>query len=45
MVLGGVEIREAWRRIEQSRGRDVPDTHQQRNWALNFAEVNVLESE
>ena len=28
----------AFRRIEQARGRSVPDTDEQRNWVRNFAE-------
>lgn len=40
MVLGGVDLAEAWQRIQLSRGRDVPDTHQQRLWASNFHGTN-----
>ncbi|MGE0598988.1 MAG: tyrosine protein phosphatase [Dehalococcoidia bacterium] len=43
MVLGGVELPEAWRRIQDARGREVPDTHQQRLWALNFNGMHAHE--
>jgi len=33
LVLGGVPAEEAWARIETARGREVPDTTEQRLWA------------
>jgi protein-tyrosine phosphatase len=33
LVLGGVPAEEAWARIEAARGREVPDTTEQRLWA------------
>ncbi|GAB4324853.1 MAG: hypothetical protein Kow0010_06960 [Dehalococcoidia bacterium] len=32
LVLEGVSPGEAWRRVERARGREVPDTHEQRAW-------------
>lgn len=32
LVLEGVPPAEAWQRVEQARGRQVPDTHEQRAW-------------
>lgn len=32
LVLGGLPSAEAWRRVEQARGREVPDTLEQRAW-------------
>lgn len=43
MVLGGVEPAEAWARIRASRGRDVPDTGEQRAWAAAFAARTGIE--
>jgi hypothetical protein len=37
MVLAGVPAADAWARIEAARGREVPDTHEQRAWASSFA--------
>jgi protein-tyrosine phosphatase len=37
LVMGGVAPGEAWRRIEAVRGRQVPDTNEQRDWVLQFA--------
>ncbi len=37
LVLGGVTTDEAWRRVESARGRDVPDTNEQRWWVSEFA--------
>jgi len=37
MVLSGVDPAEAWRAIEDVRGRQVPDTDEQRAWAAAFA--------
>ena len=37
LVLGGVQPVEAWSRIETARGRAVPDTNEQRDWAAGFA--------
>lgn len=37
MVLAGLEPGEAWARLEASRGRQVPDTLEQRAWAAAFA--------
>jgi hypothetical protein len=41
LVLAGVEASEAWARIEISRGRQVPDTLEQRAWAASFADRPV----
>ena len=32
LVLSGVPVETAWQRIEQARGREVPDTLEQRRW-------------
>ncbi len=32
LVLGGVEPTEAWRRVREARGQQVPDTYEQRDW-------------
>ncbi|MDZ7727109.1 MAG: hypothetical protein U5Q44_02330 [Dehalococcoidia bacterium] len=32
LVLEGVPPAEAWHRVQQARGREVPDTHKQRQW-------------
>lgn len=32
MVLAGMDLEEAWRRLEVARGRQVPDTLEQRAW-------------
>jgi hypothetical protein len=37
LVSAGVEAAEAWSRIETARGRQVPDTNEQRAWAASFA--------
>ena len=37
LVMGGVAPADAWRRIEVVRGRQVPDTNEQRDWVLQFA--------
>jgi hypothetical protein len=37
LVLGGLEPADAWARLEASRGRQVPDTLEQRAWAAAFA--------
>jgi protein-tyrosine phosphatase len=37
LVMAGVDPGEAWRRIEAVRGRQVPDTNEQRDWVLQFA--------
>lgn len=37
LVMGGVTPVEAWQRIETVRGRQVPDTNEQRDWVLQFA--------
>ncbi len=38
----GVSANEAFRRIELSRGRSVPDTQEQREWVETFAEFNKI---
>ena len=30
--MGGVPAEEAWRRIQEARGEQVPDTLEQRDW-------------
>ena len=37
LVVAGLDPSEAWSRIEAARGRQVPDTNEQRAWASNFA--------
>jgi protein-tyrosine phosphatase len=37
LIMGGVAPAEAWRRLELVRGRQVPDTSEQRDWAARFA--------
>lgn len=37
LVLGGVDSDEAWRRVEAARGREVPDTNEQRRWVSEVA--------
>ena len=37
LVVGGVEPARAWEQIEAVRGRQVPDTKEQRAWAEAFA--------
>ena len=37
LVLGGVEPDAAWKSIAEVRGREVPDTNEQRAWAAGFA--------
>jgi len=38
LVLGGVASEDAWRRVESARGREVPDTNEQRQWVSELAE-------
>ena len=38
LVLGGVSVDEAFEKIENARGRPVPDTEEQREWVRRFAE-------
>ena len=37
LVVGGVEPARAWEELETARGRQVPDTNEQRAWAEAFA--------
>jgi protein-tyrosine phosphatase len=37
LALGGISPEESWRRIEEARGRDVPDTLEQRRWVAEIA--------
>ena len=37
LILGGMEPQAAWATIEAARGRQVPDTNEQRAWAAAFA--------
>ncbi len=37
MVLGGLEPHEAWQRLEHARGREVPDTNEQREWVAQVS--------
>ncbi len=37
LVLGGVATDEAWQRVESARGREVPDTNEQREWVAEVA--------
>ncbi|MBK7124850.1 MAG: tyrosine protein phosphatase [Dehalococcoidia bacterium] len=36
MVLGGIQPAEAWHRVRMARGRDCPDTGEQRSWIAQF---------
>jgi protein-tyrosine phosphatase len=36
LAFAGVPVEEAWARIERSRGRQVPDTLEQRRWVEQF---------
>ncbi len=36
LAFAGVPVEEAWARIEASRGREVPDTLEQRRWVEQF---------
>lgn len=38
LIRGGLPIAETWSRITAARGRDVPDTLEQRRWAATFAD-------
>ena len=38
LVLGGARADEAFRRIEEARGRPAPDTPEQREWVFRLAE-------
>lgn len=42
MVLGGVEPQEAWQRLEHARGRQVPDTNEQRLWVSQFRSFSEM---
>lgn len=44
LVLGGLAPDVAWQRIEDARGRQVPDTLEQRAWANAFALQDVPEA-
>jgi protein-tyrosine phosphatase len=39
LLLGGTRADEAFRRIEEARGRPAPDTLEQREWVFRLAEV------
>jgi hypothetical protein len=39
LALGEVEPDEAWRRVEAARGREVPDTLEQRRWVSALARL------
>jgi protein-tyrosine phosphatase len=41
MVLLGAEPEDAWRELEASRGREVPDTLEQREWVRQFARARL----
>jgi protein tyrosine phosphatase (PTP) superfamily phosphohydrolase (DUF442 family) len=45
MVVAGLGAEDAWSRIEAARGREVPDTHEQRAWAASFAVAAVAETD
>lgn len=36
LMLGGLDAETSWARIEAARGREVPDTREQRAWAETF---------
>ena len=36
LIVGGVDPATAWQRVEEARGRQVPDTNEQRAWAAGF---------
>ncbi|MEO8538715.1 MAG: tyrosine protein phosphatase [bacterium] len=40
LIRGGIPATETWGRIIGSRGRDCPDTLEQRRWAASFGEVS-----
>lgn len=45
LVRSGVEPTAAWQQISQARGTTVPETDEQREWLLKFAEeMNALKS-
>lgn len=37
LVLGGIDSEEAFDRVARARGREVPDTQEQRQWVASFA--------
>ncbi len=41
LVLGGVAPEEAWRRIREVRGEQVPDTYEQRDWVANLHTLDL----
>jgi protein-tyrosine phosphatase len=40
LVASGVGPEEAWRRVSEARGREVPDTAAQRAWLYALAEMS-----
>lgn len=42
LALGAVEPDEAWRRVEAARGREVPDTLEQRQWVSAVVQMRPL---
>ena len=44
LVLGGLDPENAWQRLEAARGRQVPDTLEQRAWASAFAAPDASEA-
>lgn len=40
LVAAGVPPEEAWRRVGEARGREVPDTAAQRKWLYSLADVS-----
>jgi protein-tyrosine phosphatase len=41
MVLLGSQPDDAWRELEAARGREVPDTREQREWVFQFARARL----
>lgn len=42
LVLSGVEPETAWARLASARGREVPDTHEQRAWVSNLLDEHSV---
>jgi protein-tyrosine phosphatase len=42
LTVEGMEVREAWRRVEQARGCSVPETRLQRQWLTSFVSTRSV---
>jgi protein-tyrosine phosphatase len=42
LISAGIEAADAWARLELARGRQVPDTNEQRAWAAAFASFGAV---